>query len=262
MSYAITAGTAWKTLRRGLLPVLIVAIWWIGTTSGRIDPKTWGSPALVAEAWRQLTGDGFLWKAIVGSVARNLGGFGVGAAAGFLLGAILGLSRIVGKLALPTFEFLKQISVFAWLPLLSMFFGLGEASKIAFIGISAFFPVFGATFAGFRSVQRTHQELAVIYRLDPWDRLTKIVVPSALPAILAGIPVALVFSWTATVGAEFFLAAGYSIGGFLIQGAQQFDMSLVIIGVAILGAIGWALNALAMQLGSYLLRNRPKTLQA
>jgi sulfonate transport system permease protein len=262
MSTKIAWPDGWQTFRRGLLPVALVATWAIGTTYGWIDPKTWGSPSKVSTAWGQLTGDGFLWKAILGSVSRDLGGFFAGAIAGFLLGASLGLSRLLERVALPTFEFLKQISVFAWLPLLGMFFGLGEASKIAFIGISAFFPLFGATFAGFRSVHRNQQELGAIYKLGPWKRLTKIVLPAALPSILAGVPVALVFSWTATVGAEFFLAAGYSIGGFLIQGAQQFNMSLVIIGVTILGVIGWGLNSLAVHGGAYLLRNRPKTLQA
>jgi sulfonate transport system permease protein len=260
MSIHITISGSLRVVRRAVLPVALVALWWTGTTQGWIEPKTWGSPSKVMIEWQKLVGDGFLLRAIVGSVSRDLAGFFAGALSGFLIGAFLGLSRILERLALPTFDFLKQISAFAWLPLLGMFFGIGESSKVAFIAISSFFPLLGATYAGFHSVQRTHQELGVIYRLSRWQYLTKIVLPSALPSIVAGIPVALVFSWTATVGAEFFMAAGYSIGGFLIQGAQQFNMSLVIIGVAILGIIGWGLDYIARSGGAFLLRNRPKTL--
>jgi sulfonate transport system permease protein len=247
---------------RSVIPVLVVGFWVLATTRGWIDPKIWASPSKVADAWRQLTLNGFLWKAIEGSLLRETGGFLLGAVVGFLVGNLLGLSRIADWLATPLLGFLKQISVFAWLPLISLFFGIGEWSKAVFIGISAFFPLVTSTYAGLHSVQRNHAELARLLRLSPWQRYRKILLPAALPAILGGIQLGLVLTWMATVGADFFMSAGYSIGGFLIQGASSLKFGLVIIGVALLGIIGWGLDFLTRQVGGYLLRNRPKTLQA
>jgi len=245
---------------RSVVPVLVVGFWALATTQGWINAKIWASPSKVVDAWRQLTSDGFLWKAIEGSLLRETGGFFLGAILGFLVGNLLGLSRIADWLATPLLGFLKQISVFAWLPLISLFFGIGEWSKAVFIGISAFFPLVTSTYAGIHSVQRNHAELARLLRLSPWQRYRKILLPAALPAILGGVQLGLVLTWMATVGADFFMSAGYSIGGFLIQGASSLKFELVIIGVALLGLIGWGLDFLTRQAGGYLLRNRPKTL--
>lgn len=246
---------------RLLIPTGLLVWWALGTSSGWINEKLWASPAKVLSAWHQLNQDHFLIKAVLGSLQRFLAGFLAGTAAGFLTGTLLGFFKIADWLGSPLLNFLKNISVFAWLPLISLFFGIGEGSKVAFIAISAYFPLVFNTYAGIRTVQKPHYEVARVFKLNAWQRFIKMVLPSALPLILTGVQLAVILSWVATVGAEFFMSAGYSIGGFIIEGAQTLQFERVIIGVGLLGALGWVFNRGTIALSQRLLRNHPKTLK-
>ena len=112
------------------------------------------------------------------------------------------------------------------------------------------------------ALRKAQLELARAYRLDPWQRLRKVILPAALPSILTGVQVALILTWLATVGVEYFMSAGPSIGGILLNGAESFHLDLVFVGILVLGGVGFALNQAAHALGAHLLRHRPQTLKA
>ena len=95
-------------------------------------------------------------------------------------------------------------------------------------------------------------EVGRILRLTRRQILTRILLPSALPSILTGIQLALIYSWLATVGAEYFMTVGPGIGGLVIEGRERFDMGLVMLGVVVLGAVGYAINRLAAATGTRL----------
>jgi len=251
-----------RPLRGWVLPLVLLALWWAAFRFG------WSSsPVLVSigSVWHRAveqTLSGELWIGLSASLRRDLIGFAIGASAGLVVGAALGLSRLFENLVGPSFHTLKQISLFAWIPLLSVWFGLGDAAKIAFLSLAAFFPVVLNTFEGIRSVPGELMEVARVLRFNRWQWLRKVVLPSAAPSIFAGIHLGLIYAWLATLGAEYLLVSGKGIGNTMIDGREHFWMDLVIFGVIVVGLVGFALNWIATQIERRLLAWRGKSVAA
>lgn len=246
-------------LRGWVLPVLILAVWWAVVASGLTDSPLLVSPLAV---WQRGVGQvvsGELWVALSASLWRMAWGFGIGSSIGLAVGALLGWSRWAERLVGPTFHTLKQISLFAWIPMLSMWFGLGDAAKVAFIAMAAFFPVVLNTLEGLRSVPREYLEVARVYEFSVWQTLRRVVAPAAAPSLFTGIQLSLIYSWLAALGAEYLLASGKGIGNTLIDGREHFWMDLVLLGVVVVGLVGFALNALLGALEKRLLAWRDRT---
>jgi sulfonate transport system permease protein len=145
----------------------------------------------------------------------------------------------------PSFDTFKQISLFAWIPLISVWFGLGDAAKIVFLSLAALLPVTAHTCDGIHAVPRAYIEVARAFRYSRLQMIGYVILPAALPSIFTGVYLALIYSWLATLGAEYLLVAGSGIGNTLIDGSEQFRMDLVLFGIIVIGLTGWALNALA-----------------
>ncbi|MRG57693.1 ABC transporter permease subunit [Phyllobacterium sp. SYP-B3895] len=247
-------------IRRGLtLPILLLILWEGSSRSGLVDPRFLPSlEDVFLTAKRELI-DNNLFGELGFSLFRNIAGFLLGSALGVLFATLLALSRVADALITPTFNGLKQISLLAWIPLISIWFGFGEQAKIVFVALAAFIPVVLNTYEGMRNVPADLIEVGDALRFTPVQRMTRIFLPSALPSIATGVHLGLIYSWLATVGAEYFLAVGPGIGGLIIAGRERFDMALVMVGVIILGIVGFILNRLAAKVENYLLRWRVST---
>ncbi|GAA5784631.1 hypothetical protein GCM10007860_32020 [Chitiniphilus shinanonensis] len=244
---------------RGLVPPALLLLAWFA--AGRLG---WTNPTLIpppeqvlAVAWHYL-GSGELFRALAASLARDLGGFALGALAGIGLGVLLGVSRWAERLLGPTFHTLKQISLFAWIPLLSIWLGYNDGSRVVFIAVSAFYPVALATFEGVRGVTRAQFEVARVHGFTARQRLTRLILPAAAPQILTGLNLGLVYAWLATIGAEFLLPAygDIGLGDTVIRGRAAFNVALVIFGMLAIGGVGVALNRVFHRLERRLLRWR------
>jgi sulfonate transport system permease protein len=238
-----------STAYRGwVVPVVGVAVWWLAANQGWSDSGLLVSPQKVAlTAWEQVS-SGQFWRAISSSLARNLSGFFIGTTLGLLLGCLLGFSRLFERLVGPSFNTFKQISLFAWIPLISVWFGLGDVAKVVFLSLAALVPVVVNTCDGLRNVPPAFLEVAKVYGFSRWQTIIGVMLPAALPSIFTGIYLALVYSWLATIGAEYLLVSGDGIGNTLIDGSEHFMMDLVLFGMVIIGVVGWALNVLARRL--------------
>jgi sulfonate transport system permease protein len=237
-----------------ILPAVLIFLWEGASQSGIVDARLLPSLGVVVErAWTELVA-GRLAVDVAFSLARDLAGFALGSALGIPVGLALGLSPTLDRFVGPTFNAAKQIAVFAWIPLISVWFGVGEAAKIAFIALAAFTPVVVNTWTGARSVPRDLAEVAQVLTLSRWQTLIRLEIPSALPSIFVGLQLGLIYSWLATVGAEYFMTIGPGIGGLMTEGREHFHMDLVILGVVLLGGIGLGLNQLAHLLETCALR--------
>jgi sulfonate transport system permease protein len=246
-------------LRGWVLPALILLVWWWAVVSGWSTSPLLVSPGAVWDrAVQQLT-SGELLVAVSASLWRMAWGFAIGSTVGLVFGVLLGGSRWFDRLVGPSFHTLKQISLFAWIPMLSMWFGLGDGAKIAFVAMAAFFPVVLNTFEGIRSVPREHIEVARVYDFSPWQLLTRVIAPSAAPSVFTGIQLSLIYTWLATLGAEYLLASGKGIGNTLIDGREHFQMDLVLFGVVVIGFVGFVLNTVLGALERRLLAWRERT---
>ncbi len=246
-------------LRGWVLPALIVTVWWLAVATGWSKSPLLVSPVEVWERGLQQVTSGELKTALTASLWRNAWGFLLGASAGLGVGVLLGWSRWAERLVGPSFHTLKQISLFAWIPMLSMWFGLGDGAKIAFIAMAAFFPMVLNTFEGLRSVPRELIEVGRVYRFGLWQQLARVIAPSAAPSIFTGVQLALIYSWLAALGSEYLMASGAGIGNTLIDGREHFEMDLVLFGVVVIGGVGYALNAATQLLERRLLAWRDRT---
>lgn len=239
---------AWRRrpdLRGAVVPIALVLLWWLATTLEWVDTKLVASPPAVLDAFWQAATSGELWHNLAASLQRNLSGFVIGGLIGLAFGSALGLSRLAERLVGPTFHAAKQIALFAWIPLLSAWFGFGEPAKVAFIALAVFYPVALNSFEGIRATPIELYEVARVLGLSPAQRLFKLVLPSAAPAIFTGLHLGLIYAWLATIGAEYFFSAGPGIGNAMIDGREHFEMDQVLYGLVVVGAVGLLLNRLA-----------------
>jgi sulfonate transport system permease protein len=254
---AIAASLTSPRLRRGVvLPLVIIFLWQFITHYKLANVHLLASPSAVLKSFVVQVREGDLFPQLLASLQRDLSGFSIGALAGLLLGSAMGLWRIADRLFGPSFDAAKQVAVFAWIPLISVWFGSGESAKIVFIGLAAFYPVVVNTYEGIRSVSREHIEVARAFRFSRLQTFKKVVLPAALPSIFSGLHLALIYSWLGTLGAEYLLAPGPGIGNLMIDGREALAMDKVLLGVIIVGLVGFTLNSLASRAEAYFLRWR------
>jgi len=237
-----------RRLRGFVIPLVLVAGWWAAVRFGWSTSPLLVAPARVWQTGVDQVASGQLFAALGASLWRDLVGFAIGAGAGLLLGALLGSSRRVEQLVGPSFHTLKQISLFAWIPLLSVWFGLGDAAKVAFLSLAAFFPVVLNTFEGIRGVPPDLLEVARVLGFTRAQRWRKVILPAASPAIFAGVHLGLIYAWLATLGAEYLLVSGQGIGNLMIDGREHFRMDMVLLGVFVVGLVGYTLNWIASRI--------------
>ena len=243
---------------RGLvLPLALLAAWWAVTAFGWVNTRLIVPPLGVLETAVKTLGQGDFYSGVLASLLRDLGGYTLGALAGIAVGTLIGVSRWAERLIGPTFHTLRQISLFAWLPLLSSWLDTGDLSKVVFIALSAFYPVVLGSFEGVRGVTRAQVEVARVYAFTRRQLLTRLILPAAAPQILTGLRLGLIYAWIATIGSEFLLANyGHGLGNIVFKGRAGFNIELILVGMLAIGLIGYGFNRLADRVEARVLRWR------
>jgi sulfonate transport system permease protein len=246
--------------RGAIVPVLLLLLWYVATQYKLVNTLLLVRPdKLITTAVVQFH-EGRIVAPLLASLRRDLLGFALGSALGLSLGFGLGMSRVTDRLLGPSFHAAKQVALFAWVPLLSVWCGSGEMAKIVFIALAAFYPVVLNTQEGVCSVSREYLEVARVYRFSRWQTIRKVIAPAALPSIFAGVHLALIYAWLGTLGAEYLLQPAPGIGNLMIEGRESFAMDKVLLGIILAGAVGASLNTLAAKLEARALRWRVRGL--
>lgn len=242
--------------RGWVIPLVLFALWYISTAFKWIDPALLPPPKDVWLVFLQGVQTGELYENIIASLLRNTTGFIVGGVMGASLGLLLGLNVWVDRFFSPTLNAIKHVAVFAWIPLMIMWFGHGEVSKVIFIALVVFYPVFFNTYDGVKNVPVKIKEVAEIFQLSPTRTFFKVILPAAAPSIFAGLNIALVFSWVATVGAEYFFVSSVGVVNPILDGQNLFQMDVVLYGMAIIAIVGLLFSKAAQFFENYNLRWR------
>src|SRR6266545_1551813 len=248
---------------RAVSLLLFFALWWgVSLVNAHVlkvfNPVLLPAPDEVLRAGIKMAVSGELLKHITASLSRVLWGFGIAAALGIVVGTALARSRVLEHLVEPTLEMLRPIPPLAFLPMMVLWFGIGEASKVAFIAYAAFFPVFTTTIEGIKYVDpvliRAASSLGASERQIFWH----VVLPAATPNIITGLRLAFGLSFFVIVAAEF--SAADSGLGYLINDARTFFLvSNMLLGAAVIGIIGVLANVLLRRIEGRLLRWRKES---
>ncbi|MEX3969341.1 ABC transporter permease [Paraburkholderia caribensis] len=239
-----------------LLPAALFALWSIGCAHGWIAPQILPPPQQVFDTLYDLAVSGDLARNTLVSLQRVLVGFGVGALAGFFIGAALGLSRTVEAYVLPAFNALVQIPVLGWLPFLLLLVGVGEPLKYILIAHAALVPVTLSTMQGVRNTPAALDEVARVFGYNRFQRVVHVVLPAAVPTLATGVRLAFTKAWLALVVVEL-VASSEGLGYLIVYGRQLFQLDLVMASVVIVGAIGFAINRALDALEARLRRGQP-----
>lgn len=233
---------AWDFLPPFSVIAFLAAAWYSLARWEVFPPTLLVPPQDVARTIADLWSSGDLTTHLGWSLRRVALGYAIGSGAGILLGAAIGSWRKLEEWIGPSLDLFKQVPVFAWAPMLILFLGIEEGSKLAFVAIACFYPVLLNTVQGVRGVQGRLLEVGETFGLTRSESFRRIVVPSALPAVLAGLRQAIALAWMAVVSAEL-LGAESGIGFFMTYSRQLFQMDGVIAGFLLVGAVGIATNA-------------------
>ncbi|RDJ12216.1 aliphatic sulfonate ABC transporter permease SsuC [Rhizobium grahamii] len=239
-----------------LVPVAIIAVWQLASSAGWISSRIMPSPADVAVAFWSTTATGQLPHDILVSAGRAFAGLLVGGSIGFLLGIANGVSKISEQLTDTTLQMLRTIPHLAMIPLVILWFGIGEESKLFLTSLGVLFPIYLNTYHGVRNVDRDLIEMGRVYGMGSWALFRKVIFPGALPSIFVGLRYALGIMWLTLIVSES-IAASSGIG-HMANNAREFMMTdIVVLALVIYAILGKLADVVARALERRALRWNP-----
>ena len=239
-----------------LVPVAIVVFWQLASSSGWISSRIMPSPADVSVAFWSTLVSGQLPNDVLVSAGRAFAGLLVGGSIGFLLGIANGVSRISEQLTDTTLQMLRTIPHLAMIPLVILWFGIGEESKLFLTSLGVLFPVYLNTYHGVRNVDRDLIEMGRVYGMGNWTLFRKVIFPGALPSIFVGLRYALGIMWLTLIVSES-IAASSGIG-HMANNAREFMMTdVVVLALVIYAVLGKLADVVARALERRMLRWNP-----
>jgi len=233
-------------MKRGnvISPVALFGIWELVGKLELVDPLFLPAPtAILAEAW-SLARSGELFVHIGVSLYRVGMGYGMGALVGVSLGILMGWSKRLEEYLDPLIEMIRPISPLALLPLMILWFGMGDGSKVIIIFKASLFPVLLNTIAGVKGVDVKLIQAAQTLGANPGQVFRKVVLPASLPTIVTGLRISTALAMLAIVGVEM-LAAESGLGYLLVEAEHVFDTPKMFVGLLVLGGLGYLWDRLA-----------------
>lgn len=225
---------------------LLLLLWWAITALGLVAPLFLPPPQVVLQkliliASPQGFMDATLWQHLGASLARMLVALFFAALIGIPVGIAMGLSPAIRGLLDPLIELYRPVPPLAYLPLMVIWFGIGETSKILLIYLAIFAPVTLSTLAGVKNAQQVRIRAAQALGASRWQLLRYVILPGALPEILTGLRIGLGVGWSTLVAAEL-IAATRGLG-FMVQSAGEFlATDVVLAGIAVIALIAFGLE--------------------
>ncbi|MEW1981095.1 ABC transporter permease [Citricoccus sp. NPDC079358] len=226
-----------------LLPVVLVIAWWAATAAGLFSPVQLPSPSSVVSAGIDLATDGSLWHHIAISVQRVLLGFVMGGVLGLVIGSILGLSAWADALLAPLIGAIRAVPSLAWVPLLILWMGIGEDSKVTLIVIGAFFPIFTNVYAALKHVDPHLVEAGRAFGYHGLRLLRTVQLPAVVPSVFSGLRLALAQAWLFLVAAEL-IASSMGLGFLLTDSQNNGRTDRLILTIILLAVIGKLTDAI------------------
>jgi len=238
---AVNSGRAY-----GIVTVaFLIFLWWLATSQGWVKPIFWPSLDEVFTRLGKLLDEGFrnvaLWDHVSISVYRVLSGVFYGALIGIPLGFAMGLSSVAKGVFDPVVEFIRPIPPLALIPLIILWFGIDEFAKIFLLFLASLFIMTIAARAGVSSVRVSKVHAAYSLGASKLQVLLRVILPNALPEIFTGLRTSMGVCWGTVVAAEL-VAADKGVGSMIMIAKNFLNTDIVVIGIVIIGLIGFAIE--------------------
>ena len=237
----------WVIARNTFPFVVLGGIWEAVARSGALPNKLFPTLEQIAVSFVELTKSGILPHDALDTILRLLGGFGIAAVFGLIIGVLMGRSRRAEDICLPLVSILAPIPGLAYAPLFLLWFGPGETSAVALVAFVSMFPVIYNCWTGVKAVKEIWLRSATALGADRRRMFRHVILPGALPYILTGLRLGLAQAWRILVAVEMLTAVPWGLG-WLIFGARQFlDTDAMMAGITVIAIIGLALEKLVFQ---------------
>lgn len=239
-----------------LVPLAILVLWETGARLGVISTRVLPEPVAVLRAAWSLIESGEMWQDVRVSTWRALSGFALGGSIGLVLGLGTGLFKPIETALDSTVQMVRNIPALAMIPLVILWFGIGEEAKVFLVALGVFFPIYVNTFHGIRSVDANLVEMARSYGLKGFALYREVILPGALPSILVGVRFALGLMWVTLIVAET-ISAQSGIGYMTMNAREFLQTDVVVVGILLYAALGKLADWLAKRLERAALRWHP-----
>lgn len=233
----------YRSARRVLVPVLLVAIWQLASAIGWLNPATFASPGMVWDRFVDVAASGVLADNVLASLRRVVLGLVIGLALGVALGLATGLSRVADELVDPPVQMLRAVPTLGMMPLLLLWLGIDEALKVGLVAIGVTFPIYLNFSKGIRSVDPRFRELAQTCGASRYEMIRHVILPGALPHLLIGLRFSLAIAWLSLVFGET-VAAESGIGYMLTRAKDFLQTDTIVLCLALYAILGLLIESL------------------
>jgi sulfonate transport system permease protein len=234
---AQSTAPGWTRVTPWVVPILLILAWEYASRAGALSSRILPEPLAVVAAAVQLARSGELLTDVLASTARALSGFAIGGSLGLLLGIATGLWRPAERLLDSTLQMIRNIPALATIPLVILWFGIGEGAKLFLVALGVFFPIYLNTYHGIRSVDADLVEMAKSYDLRGWALCRDVFLPGALSSILVGVRFALGLMWVMLIVAET-ISAQSGIGYMTMNARDFLQTDVVLVGILLYALLG------------------------
>ncbi len=229
--------SAYAALLPWAFPLAVIAVWEAAAQTGLITPRLLPAPSAVTVAFWENAKSGVLLHHMAISAGRALYGLLIGGAIGFVLGVLNGVSRPAETVLDSSMQMLRNVPHLAIIPLVILWFGIGEEAKIFLVAIGVAFPIYLNTFHGIRGVDSGLIEMARVYGLGRWALFWRVILPGALPSVLVGLRFSLGIMWLTLIVAET-ISASSGIGYMTMNAREFLQTDVVLLGIIIYALLG------------------------
>jgi sulfonate transport system permease protein len=245
-----------KSWRGWILPLLGLSVWEYTSHRDAVHAYAFVPLEQVLSALHDLLANGDLWRNLKGSLIRTSLGLVSGVLAGVSVGVLMAFSRIALTLINPIYQSIRQVPLLGLTPLISMWMGNGEPTKVFIISLAAFYPMVLSTYEGLRGVDSRYREVGYVYGLDRIQLLRRVLLPASLPSVFAGLQQAVPFAWIAALGGELLFNVGPGLGNLMMVAETSARMDVIIICTASITMLGIGMSQLVSLLSAHALRWR------
>jgi NitT/TauT family transport system permease protein len=235
----LPAAQFWRLTAAGAFG--FVALWSAVALSGITSRQFMPAPWDVVERFAQLLVEPFAGHVLHEHLLSSLGRFGMGFVLAVLVGIPLGLLmawfRWIDRLVTPIFEAVRFVAPIAWVPFAALWFGTGIGGPVLIIFMGAFPPVLINTYRGAKQVDRKYIEASRMLGASAFRGMTEVLLPAAVPSIVAGLRISAGLGWQSLVGAELIVASS-GVGYLMVKGQAAVSTSTVMSGMAAIGIVG------------------------